>query len=278
MQVQAVDGALAERIRAREIADAHFTAELSNDPETILTSVKSYPPLVTAILSTDDAGRPRLVQCATPAEQRTFYEGRCARTRMTRFDLFTTIGTDWYAIVHGVQTWEASASGRDSIEFVGLLPPTADEETIAGEIGLGWPMGIGKLGDPPGQVASERVTTLGAHNSWLDAFRLGDPDRLGAAYADGAIVSLQDPVSGETHGLHGRDAVTGYYRRLLADATVTGADLVLRMIDRWFAITELSVHLEHRTSGNVITRLADICVMDADDKILVQVGMSSGAS
>ena len=38
------------RIRARRVAEQHFEYELSNDPDEILASMKSYDPLFTTIL------------------------------------------------------------------------------------------------------------------------------------------------------------------------------------------------------------------------------------
>ena len=63
MTIEHRDVRLAERVRSREVAEAHFVAEVSNDPDEILTSMKSYDPLVTAVVVGDVAA----VKAATDA-------------------------------------------------------------------------------------------------------------------------------------------------------------------------------------------------------------------
>jgi hypothetical protein len=276
MEVQPVGGFLAERVRSRQIAEAHFVVELSNDPDEILTSMKSYAPLLTTVVVPGEGGSPRLVRCATPEQQRAFYAASRSQAHMTQVDLFTSIGGDWYGFVHGVVTSKVLATSEQfTAELVGLLPSTADEDTVAGEIGLGWPLTHGKLGDGPGEVGRERVATMRIHDAWLDALRLGDPQRISALYAPGAQAAFRHPVTGEITCLEGSDAIGGFYADLLATTKVSSIDVVLRLVDRWFAFTELVARLDH-PAGERVARLADICVIGADDKILVHLGTSAG--
>jgi hypothetical protein len=277
MKTQPLAGQLAERVRSREIAEAHFVAELSNDPDEILKSMKSYEPLLTTVVVSGATGTPNVVRCATPDEQRAFYAASRAQAHMIGVDIFTSIGSDWYGFVHGVVTSEEVATSQRFVsELVGLLPSTADEHTVAGEIGLGWPLGFGKLGDAPGEVALERVATLRAHDAWLNALRVGDPQRIGDLYAEDARVAMRHPVTGEITCIEGREAIVSYYGRLVTHARVCAVDVVLRVVDRWFVFTELAVRLHHDSSGDVTTRLADVCVMGKDDKIRVHLGTSAG--
>lgn len=277
MQVQPLEGHLAERIRSREIAESHFVVELSNDPDVILTSMKSYAPLLTTVVVPGESGAPRLVRCATPEEQRAFYAASRSQAHMTQVDLFTSIGGDWYGFVHGVVTSKVlTTSQQYTAELIGLLPSTADEDTIAGEIGMGWPMAQVKLGDGPGEVAHERVATMRAHDAWLDALRRGDVQGIGDLYAHDAQAALRNPATGEISCLEGREAITGFYADLLAGTRVNSIDLVVRIVDRWFVFTELVARLDSPARGEVVARLADVCVMGADDKILLHLGTSAG--
>ena len=195
---------------------------------------------------------------------------------MTQVDLFTSIGGDWYGFVHGVVTSKVLATSEQfTAELVGLLPSTADEDTVAGEIGLGWPLAHGKVGDGPGEVGRERVATMRVHDAWLDALRLGDPTGISALYAPGAQAAFRHPVTGEITCLEGADAIGGFYADLLATTQVPSIDVVLRLVDRWFAFTELVARLDH-PAGERVARLADICVIGGDDKILVHLGTSAG--
>src|SRR4029453_5747857 len=87
---------LAERVRSREVAEAHFVAEVSNDPDEILTSMKSYDPLLTAGVVGTDAASMQLVRCSTRDEQRAFYAASRAQAHMVEVDLFTSIGGEGY--------------------------------------------------------------------------------------------------------------------------------------------------------------------------------------
>jgi hypothetical protein len=277
MEVQPLAGNLAERVRSRQIAEAHFVVELSNDPDEILTSMKSYAPLLTTVVVPGEGGSPRLVRCATPEQQRAFYAASRSQAHMTRVDLFTSIGGDWYGFVHGVVTSKVlSTSEIFTAELVGLLPSTSDEDTVAGEIGLGWPLGHGKLGDGPGQVGQERVATMGVHDAWLEALRLGEARRISALYAPGAQAAWRHPVTGEVTCLEGSDAIGAFYADLFATTKVSSVDVVVRLVDRWFVFTELVARLDHTAGGEVVARLADICVIGADDRILVHLGTSAG--
>ena len=243
-------GSVEERVRCRAVAEAHFVAELSNDPDVIMTSMKSAAPLFTTIVIGADSDSPRLVHCATPEEQRSFYAAGRAHAHMSRVDLFTSVGGDWYGFVHGIVTSTALADSEVfSTELVGLLPTTPDEDTVAGEVGLGWPLLLGKPGDAPGDVARERVETVRVHDQWLDALRHGDAQRLADLYAPRASVAVRHPVTGAVICLEGRDAVAGFYRELLGEATVTGVDVVLRVVDRWFVFSEVRLRLHHHTAG-----------------------------
>jgi hypothetical protein len=177
---------------------------------------------------------------------------------MAGVDLFTSLGGEWYGFVHGLATGTVLATGESyTAELVGLLPTTPDEDTIAGEIGLSWPLDVGKQGDAPGALAFERVATLRAHDAWLAALRSGDVDRLAARYAKGARVAM-------------------YYDELLATYSVRAVDVVSRLVDRWFVFTELVIRLRSRDGSHVAVQAADVCVFGRDDAILVHLGTTAG--
>jgi hypothetical protein len=77
-------GTLAERIRSKEVAEAHFVAELCNEPDDILKSMKSYDPLLTTIITGGTGNVPRLIRCATIDDQRAFHIGKQLQIRRRR--------------------------------------------------------------------------------------------------------------------------------------------------------------------------------------------------
>jgi hypothetical protein len=148
------DSRLAERVRSRAVAEAHFVAEVTNDPDEILESMKSYDPLLTTVVVGADARNMQLVMCGSRDEQRAFYAASRAQAHMVTVDLLTTHGGGWYGFVHGLTKGKVLATGDEfTAELIGLLPTTPDEDTIVGEIGLAWPLDVGKQGDAPGALA-----------------------------------------------------------------------------------------------------------------------------
>jgi hypothetical protein len=277
MSIQQLGSHLTERVRSREVAEAHFVAEVSNNPDEILTSMKSYDPLLTSVVVGSDAASLQLVRCRTRDEQRAFYAASRAQAHMVAVDLFTSIGGEWYGFVHGLATGTVLATGESyTAELIGLLPTTPDEDTIAGEVGLSWPLDIGKQGDAPGALAYERVATMRAHDAWLEALRSGDAGRVAGRYATGARVAMRHPLTGEITGLEGRVAVAAYYRSLFADTAVRAVDVVTRLVDRWFAFTELVVRLSLEDGGEAVAQMADVCVIGRDDTIVVHLGTTAG--
>jgi hypothetical protein len=277
MNREQLETQLAERVRSREVAEAHFVAEVSNDPDEILTSMKSYDPLLTAVVVGTDGASMQLVRCSTRDEQRAFYAASRAQAHMVEVDLFTSIGGEWYGFVHGLATGKVLANGESyTAELVGLLPTTPGEDTIAGEVGLSWPLDVGKLGDAPGALAFQRVATLRAHDEWLEALRAGDAGRVASRYATDARVAMRHPLTGEVTALEGRMAIEEYYRGLLSEASAYAVDVVARIIDRWFVFTELLVRLRLTDRGEVVAQMADVCVIGRDDTILVHLGTTAG--
>jgi len=277
MATDQLDSHLAERVRSREVAEAHFVAEVTNDPDEILESMKSYDPLLTTVVVGTNAANMQLVRCSTRDEQRAFYVSSRAHGHMVTVDLFTSLGGEWYGFVHGLTTGTVLATGDEyTAELIGLLPTTPDEDTIAGEIGLSWPLDVGKQGDAPGVLAFERVATARTHDAWLDAFRSGDPARVTECYGVDAHCAMRHPLSGEVVALEGRDAVGAYYRALLSEITVRSVDVVTRLVDRWFVFTEVAVALESAGGADGVARLADVCVIGQDDTIVVHLGTTAG--
>ncbi len=277
MSTVQLDSQLAERVRSREVAEAHFVAEVTNEPDEILESMKSYDPLLTTVVVGTDARNMQLVMCGTRDEQRAFYAASRAQAHMVTVDLFTTLGGGWYGFVHGLTKGKVLATGDEyTAELIGLLPTTPDEDTIAGEIGLAWPLDVGKQGDAPGALAFERVATLRTHDAMLDAFRSGDPTRLTECYAVDARCALRHPLTGEVVGLEGRDAVGAFYRALLSETAIRSVDMVTRLVDRWFVFTELVVRMQPAGGREVVARLADLCVIGKDDTVVVHLGTSAG--
>src|SRR5262249_42948820 len=134
------DRVAVQAIRSRRVADAHFIFEQTNKPDEILLSMKSYDPLHTAVVVDGQYGEAQLVLNRTVVEQKAFYARGRESSNIVGADIFPSIGTDWYGFVHLIVSGQAIDSDhRVQSDVIGLLPSTADEDTISGEMGWSRP-------------------------------------------------------------------------------------------------------------------------------------------
>src|SRR4051794_19752336 len=276
-------------VRSRRIAEQHFIYELSNDVDHIMKSMKSYEPMFTSLIvdpktidprflvklpGVDENG-PGLTRCHTPEEQRAFYLESRKRMNIADAQLFTSVGTDWFAFVHLIVTMRSPSSGDlTDREALGLLPVTPDEETIAGEIGLTFPT-YAKQGDAPGAPALERASTLKVHLAWLDGLNSRDPEKMRSAYADGAIATIYNPLDGSVVERGGAQAVASFYEDLFDAYPSVSVDVVMRIIDRWYVFTDLRWQVADRSGSQSWFRTADIAVVNPDNKIVTHLGLGT---
>src|SRR3974390_2820101 len=160
------------RLRTRRVAEQHFDAEITNNIDEILQSMKTYNPLFTSTIL-DPTGN-KIFRCNTVDEQREFYRARREHSNMIKFDVRPSAGGDWYGFVQAISHNQAIATGEVfESEVVGLLPITPDEDTIAGEIGMSMPP-YGYQGDVPGALPRQRVALAELLTRWIDALRKSD--------------------------------------------------------------------------------------------------------
>jgi hypothetical protein len=257
--------------RGRWVAEQHFAYELSNDPMTILMSLKSTDPLGTAVLmpSADGNGEFELVRCRSIAEQTEFYRRSRNVSAIVEAKVFGSFGSDWYGLVDGVLTSRNVTTGADTLlEFVGLMPTARDEDTSIAEIGFGRLYSEGR--DLEADLAW-RGRALHSRQQRLARLQAGDLGGLAALYAPNATVVAKAPRSSEQITLVGRDEIASYYGSVLADLGGSPAvDLLVSHIHGWFSFTEFVWESE-----NAIYRTADVSNIGADGLIAYELGYAS---
>lgn len=280
---------IADVVRCRRIAEQHFDYEMSNDVDHIMKSMKSYEPMFTSLIVDPKSIDPRflvplpgisesgpgLTRCHTPDEQKAFYLESRKRMNIADAQLFTSVGSDWFAFIHLIVTMRSPSSGElTDCEALGLLPVTPDEETIAGEIGLTFPP-YAKQGDAPGAPALERASTLRVHLAWLDGLNSRDPEKMRSAYADGVIATIYNPLDGSVVERGGAQSVASFYEDLFDAYPSVSVDVVMRIIDRWYVFTELRWQVADGSGSQSWFRTADIAVVNPDNKIVTHLGLGT---
>ena len=189
--------------RSRWVAEQHFVYEVTNDADVILLSMATAEPLVTVVLQPDDADATgfRVARCRSVEEQKAFYRANRARRHLVAAELFTSIGADWYGLVDGILTHQVLDTGEvTSTHMCGVLPVSALEDAIIGEIGFGVPV----VDRPAHDLIAARRRMAHAQAERTRALRAGDLDRLAACYDRAATVVERCDESGGQVVLSGR--------------------------------------------------------------------------
>jgi ketosteroid isomerase-like protein len=263
------------RLRARRVAEAHFDAELSNDADAILVSMKSYDPLFTTILRDVMRGSKEVFRCNTVEEQREFYRSGREHMDMTQVDILTSIGGDWYGFVHGITHTALKASGDMLLtEIVGLLPITEDEDTIAGEIGMSMPP-YGFQGEEPGALPLQRVAMLEVYHRWIHALGSRDAQTVADCYADDAEIAVFDPAQGAVVVRTGRESIGEFYESFFDAFRSVTIERVLQVVDRWFVFTELLWQVTNAEGEVRWFRTGDVLVPSPERRIVTQLGVGT---
>jgi hypothetical protein len=272
-EVLDADRAVQAAIRARKVAENHFVYEATNDPDEIMRSMKSYDPMHTAVLlQTPDQAGLEVIVLGTLAEQHAHYAETRALAHMTGLpDVFTSVGSEWYGFVHFVMG--VNPLGTDDLiplEVIGLLPVTPDEDTVAGE--LGWARTAEAKrgnGDAP---PFGRAEILHAHERWLAALRDGDTARLSSCYAPAAVGAVRGYPTADHVEFHDRDEAAATYDALLGRHRSREVEVVLRIVEDWFLLTELRWTVTDTDQTVSTFRTAELFLVGQDDAILGHLG------
>jgi ketosteroid isomerase-like protein len=262
---------VAPAVSSQDLAVRHVRSELTNQTDTILATITATEPLLTAVIEQRPGGQ-QLTICSTVAQQRRHYEENRAEIQALDAEIYTSVGSDWYAFLHGNMTVRKLANGElRSNEWVGLFPIPAGAEAIGGEIGLSWPP-VAKRGDETGSPSTSRGATIRAFEGWLACGRAGDAEGLAGRYAPDALAAVR-PVDGQAPaGLRGRDEIRSVYARLFSSFGVESVDVLTRVVDRWFLFAELAWVMSDRDEHRVTRRTAHVMVMTESDDIAIDLG------
>jgi hypothetical protein len=257
----------------------HFTKETTNDVDQIMPTMKGSGDLHTAAVMEMPDGTLELTLCRDVEEQRAFYvRARTEQVHLLDLKLFTTLGSDWYGLVHGVAKMRRLDTGDVmEDEILGLCPVTEDHATMSGEIGFARPQFSKGIVDAS-EVTEARLGILASQDSYLQALQNRDVDALAGLYGEHPVVAMRDYVAGGQSAPGDRAAVVEHWTRFFAQFPQTSVELVSRHSEAWYAMSEL--YWEATTDADEASafRTAELFGYDRDRRIAIQVGWGTPAA
>ena len=257
----------------------HFTKETTNDVELIMPTMKGSGDLHTAAVMESAEGTFELTLCRTVDEQRAFYHrARTEQLHLLELKLFTTVGSDWFGMVHGLGTMRRLDTGEViQDEILGLCPVTEDHATMSGEIGFARPQ-FSRAATDAAEIMDQRLRVLEAQEAYLQALQARDADGLRALYAEQPVVAVRDYVEGGQAAPEGAEAVGDHWSRFFAHFPGTSVELVGRYCESWFAMCELYWEATSTDGSTTGFRTAELFGPDAEGRIAIQVGWGTSPS
>jgi hypothetical protein len=257
----------------------HFEKETTNDVDQIMPTMKGSGDLHTAAVMEMPDGTLQLTRCRDVEEQRAFYvRARTEQLHLLDLKLFTTLGSDWYGLVHGVAKMRRLDTGEViEDEILGLCPVTEDHRTMSGEIGFARPQFSKGIVDAADAIKA-RVGILANQDAYLEALRTRDVDALAALYSERPVVAMRDYVAGGQAAPDDRAAVVDHWKRFFAHFPQTSVELVARHSEAWYAMSEL--YWEATTADGHVSafRTAELFGFSPDQRIAIQVGWGTPAA
>ena len=251
MSIEQLDSHLAERVRSREVAEAHFVAEVSNDPTRSSEHEVVRPdPHVGGRRQRRD--RHAAGPLRHPRRAASLLRWRRGPGAHGRVDLFTSLGGEWYGFVHGLATGKVLATGESyTAELSGSSPRRRTRTPSPARSGCRGRSTSESKATRPVRSRSSGSRRGGPTTRGSTALRSGDPARVAARYAPDAQCAMRHPLSARSP-VSKAGAVGEYYPRSCSRPRVRAVDVVARLVDRWFVFTELVMRLrlaDGRRSG-----------------------------
>lgn len=259
------------------IAEQHFVYEVSNDADTILLSMAAGQRLVTVVLQPDDTSGTgfRVALCRTVEEQKAFYRANRSRRHIAEAEVFGTIGSEWYGFVEGLLTHRVLETGElTTTHMCGLLPVSATEDVIIGEIGFGVPV--------VEQTAQESIQARRRARRIQDertrALQAADLQRLAELYDPEASVVERAYPSGAQVVLSGRDAIVAFYADRLSRWSKPRVEPIVAIGQPWYGFEELLWAGSRDGNREQFRTAAVFQLSDTDGRIAHQIGFGTAVS
>jgi hypothetical protein len=275
----------ATAVRGRDAAASlaalrrHFTKETTNDVDQIMPTMKGAGDLHTAAVMELPDGTLELTLCRDVEEQRAFYvRARTEQVHLLELKLFTTLGSDWYGLVHGVAKMRRLDTGEVmEDEILGLCPVTEDHGTMSGEIGFARPQFSKGLVDASA-ITEARLGILVSQDAYLAALQARDVDALAGLYTERPVVAMRDYVGGGQAAPADRAGVVEHWKRFFARFPKTSVELVSRHSEAWYAMSELYWEATTEAGEVAAFRTAELFGYDRDGHVTIQVGWGTPAA
>lgn len=257
--------------RSRRIAETHFESEASNDVDAIMRTMIDGDFMATAVLENPPEGR-KLAICRTAEEQRAHYRTVRERINVTGADLFTSLGGSFYGLVHGIVYVDILATGeKRPNEALAVLPVSAEEDAIIGEIGGSRPVDAKRRAslDDPGL---DRVANMRVLEEWIRSLGGGDADRMAGLHDASVTAAVRFPGERGLRILTGRTEVRSHYDELFGTFDIESVDQIVRVIDGWYAFAETAWTMLDAVGDRFRYRSANALIIGGDDQIVADLG------
>ena len=259
--------------RSGDLTWRHIEAEYTQDVNKIADTLASDAPLAwTLAREGDDDGSFRFLAGTTVGEIRGQYEVLREAIEIHGWQALLEIRQGWYTMTHGIVTLKQVPSGATTQgETVAMFPVGTDG--ILGELQIGT---VGRPALDDARLPLQRLATLAAHDSYIDALRAANVDRIMDAHSRQAAFAIRNYLTEESSLLNTSDldVVRGYFSELFRRYRVRDVRLVNRVAETWFVFAELHWVVEERTGDQRTVEFctAEVSPLDPEGRYWVRTG------
>ena len=236
--------------RSGDLMWRHIESEYSQDPLQIAETLDTEFPLAWALAQdTGEEGSYHFLVGTTVEAIRQQYEVLRTYIEIWGWKPLLEIRQSWYTLTQGVALIKSVATGElHQNETVNLFPN--GEDGVLGELQCA---NVGRL--PNGRYPADdtplplqRLAALEAHDSYIEALRTEDVDRIVAAHSPKGCVAMRSYVTDESTQLNvtGLDPLREYFSALFRRYHVRDLRLVNRVAEAWYVFAELHWTVEER--------------------------------
>jgi ketosteroid isomerase-like protein len=268
-------------VHSADEAWIHMEAEFAGKiPELMETLVAEGPYAYTIMPQVHPDGRITLPIVTTRQGVEDCYKMVRGASDLLSAEPLVDIRAPWYNFTESLNRGRIKGSDVVMERQTAAIFPTCTGKGITGE--LVWArMPRDKLGRGPKTAESGtedlalRRYILAAHDRYVEALRKADVEAIVDVMNEDVQGVVRDYVNetGTLTVLDGREAHRVYYKALFAMYDVQSVGIVERVVQEWYAFSELRFTMRRRSSGDVVAfHTAEFFVPASDRRFIARIG------